>query len=103
MDAGDPAGEGEDSVTGDGEDETRGGDDGDGRVLRRGQNVLWGGIVSERRLTSHRATMQMMFMKTWPPLPRTTAYRDTNGWGEPNEKSVSASGWSTSVSYVYLN
>jgi hypothetical protein len=36
--------------------------------------------------------MQMMFMKTWPPLPRTTAYRDTKGWGEPNEKSVSASG-----------
>ena len=31
---GDPAGEGEDAVTGDGEDETRGGDDGDCGVLK---------------------------------------------------------------------
>jgi hypothetical protein len=29
----------------------------------------------------------------WPPCPKTTAYKGTKGWGAPNEKRVSGSGW----------
>jgi hypothetical protein len=53
-----------------------------------------GGRVKRRaKLTNHRATMQMTFITMWPPLPRSTAYRGTNGWTLPYENKVSGSGF----------
>lgn len=75
---GDPAREWKHTITGNGKDKARRGDNGDGSVL---EIVIRNDQKGTRwcSLTSHKATTQMTFIGIWPPRPSTWSYSGTNG------------------------